>query len=103
MDGGGSTSESGLRSTEANDGVAWLAETQGMPTIAPRVGFADTVNKAFRGGFPSLAELEQSHIENALQVTGGNKAEAARLLGISRVTLYRKLAAKRSETAKSAI
>ena len=44
------------------------------------------------GYFPTLAELEKLHIEKAMNRAAGNKAEAARLLGISRMTLYRKLA-----------
>ena len=39
-----------------------------------------------------LAALEQWAIRRALQHAGGNKAEAARLLGIARRTLYTKLA-----------
>lgn len=41
--------------------------------------------------FPSLADLERQHIEAALEVAEGNKALAARMLGISRMTLYRKI------------
>ncbi len=39
----------------------------------------------------SLATQEMEAIRNALVRTGGNKQEAARLLGISRMTLYRKI------------
>ena len=39
-----------------------------------------------------LATLEQQHIRRVLRHTSGNKAEAARLLGIGLTTLYRKLA-----------
>ncbi len=39
----------------------------------------------------SLANQELEAIRNALVRTGGNKQEAARLLGISRMTLYRKI------------
>lgn len=46
------------------------------------------------GGVVPLAELEQRAIEHALQVTGGRVAKAARLLGIGRATLYRRLAAR---------
>lgn len=41
-----------------------------------------------------LEELEQRAIEHALRVTGGRVAKAARLLGIGRATLYRRLAAR---------
>jgi two-component system NtrC family response regulator len=39
----------------------------------------------------SLASVEKKHIIKVLQHTGGNKAEAARLLDIGVATLYRKL------------
>lgn len=39
----------------------------------------------------SLDEIEKSAIAGAIEKTGGNKSEAARLLGITRRTLYNKL------------
>ncbi|MGH7964329.1 MAG: helix-turn-helix domain-containing protein, partial [Candidatus Binatia bacterium] len=39
----------------------------------------------------SLAELEREYIMLVLELTEGNKKEAADLLGIDRKTLYRKL------------
>jgi len=38
-----------------------------------------------------LVEHETDEIKNALLTTKGNHSEAAKLLGISRVTLWRKL------------
>jgi transcriptional regulator with PAS, ATPase and Fis domain len=40
----------------------------------------------------AIAELEAQAIREALEATGGNKLAASRLLGISRATLYEKLA-----------
>lgn len=40
----------------------------------------------------AVAELEEAAIRDALRATGGNKLAASRLLGISRATLYEKLA-----------
>ena len=39
----------------------------------------------------SLAEVERNHILNILNEAGGNRSEAARILGISRVTLHNKI------------
>ncbi len=36
-----------------------------------------------------LAELHRAHVLRALERTGGNKALAAKILGINRATLYR--------------
>ena len=40
---------------------------------------------------PTLREAERAHIHRALESTGWNKKEAARILEISRGTLYRKI------------
>ena len=42
-------------------------------------------------GLLSLNEVERRHIESVLQAVEGNRQEAARILGIDRTTLYRKL------------
>ena len=60
---------------------------------------ADTLSPEFRTGAGAdatpdslaLDALERHHILNVLEYTKGNKAEAARLLGIGIATLYRKL------------
>jgi transcriptional regulator with GAF, ATPase, and Fis domain len=38
-----------------------------------------------------LAEIERRHISQVLDAVGGNRSEVARILGIDRTTLYRKL------------
>lgn len=45
------------------------------------------------GAVTALSQLEREHVLSVLQSVGGNKSKAARLLGISRRTLYRALAA----------
>ncbi len=48
---------------------------------------------------PTLAEAECAHIQRVLDAAGWNKKEAARLLDISRGTLYRKIVEYRLEPA----
>jgi DNA-binding NtrC family response regulator len=43
------------------------------------------------GSLLTLAELERRHIREVLSVVGGRRGEAARILGIDRKTLYRKV------------
>jgi transcriptional regulator with GAF, ATPase, and Fis domain len=43
------------------------------------------------GELPSLCDVEKSYIRYVLEQVGGNKSSAARLLGIDRRTLHRKL------------
>jgi len=48
----------------------------------------------------SLKEIERERIPNVLNETGGNYSEAARILGISRATLYNKIRAYRLDVNK---
>jgi len=45
------------------------------------------------GRLPTLREMEREHIARALRSTGGHREKAARALGISERSLYRKLRA----------
>ncbi|QDT88823.1 sigma-54-dependent transcriptional regulator [Gimesia algae] len=47
-------------------------------------------------GLVSLEELERRYITHVLEATGGNQTQAARILGLDRKTIYRKL--KQNET-----
>jgi two-component system response regulator HydG len=49
---------------------------------------------------PSLSDIERNHIEEVLRFTGGNKARAARILGITAATLYNKLKVYKARDAK---
>jgi DNA-binding NtrC family response regulator len=50
----------------------------------------------------TLRELEERYIEQILRLTGGNKVQAARILGIDRKTLYRRAERSERELAASA-
>ena len=63
-----------------------LADKELTPALLP----SDfTLDDAASG--TSLASVERNHIVRILRQTGGNKTEAARLLGIGLTTLYRKI------------
>ncbi|MFA6283212.1 MAG: helix-turn-helix domain-containing protein [Desulfurivibrionaceae bacterium] len=51
------------------------------------------------GRFPTLLELEQEYVQRVLAHVEGNKSRAAQVLGIDRVSLWRKL--KRLESLSS--
>nr|WP_319490816.1 sigma-54 dependent transcriptional regulator [uncultured Desulfobacter sp.] len=61
---------------------------------APMVGAApnrDTVLEDLMGGFPTLAALTEYAIDQALERTDNNQSQAARLLGISKQALSKRL------------
>ncbi|MFN2634380.1 MAG: helix-turn-helix domain-containing protein, partial [Thermoanaerobaculia bacterium] len=69
-------------------GVIRLEDLQWLPSRAP--GSLSEVEPAADGEIPNLRALEDKHIRRVLKMAGGNKSRAARMLGISRRTLYRK-------------
>ncbi|QTD46259.1 sigma-54 interaction domain-containing protein [Ottowia testudinis] len=68
-------------------GVAQVAPALPPPAPAP------DASALLRPLHEQVAELEQRAIDAALKATAGNKLAAARLLGISRATLYERLRA----------
>ena len=46
----------------------------------------------------SLQELQKRHVMRVLEHVGGNKSQAAEMLGISRATIYQFLADAKAET-----
>jgi transcriptional regulator with PAS, ATPase and Fis domain len=81
------------------DDVAAVLREAGLPALAPVERAAPGSLPADTGEGPDLrplpeqiAELERRAIAAALARTGGNRTAAARLLGISRASLYDRLA-----------
>jgi transcriptional regulator with PAS, ATPase and Fis domain len=64
----------------------------------PAADFDDNGGRGNADGFPrctaqrrlSLREVEDLYIEEVMRLTGGNKVQAAKILGIDRKTLYRR-------------
>ncbi|HSC59232.1 MAG TPA: sigma-54 dependent transcriptional regulator [Gemmatimonadales bacterium] len=52
---------------------------------------APELARSVDGAFPTLGELERRHIAEALERTGGNVPEAAKLLDVPRSTLYQRI------------
>ncbi len=67
----------------------WVGEND-LPLVITQGCPASRDTAAEAGGRP-LEEVEKEAVLSTLEQTGGNKSEAARLLGISRVTLHKKL------------
>lgn len=61
-----------------------------LVSLTGRPGRENLIAEAAAHGMP-LADLERRYIREVLAQTGGNKQQAARVLGIDRRTLYRKL------------
>jgi|HubBroStandDraft_2_1064218.scaffolds.fasta_scaffold162484_2 DNA-binding protein Fis len=56
----------------------------------------DSAAVEFSAGLWRLARVEDEHIQRVLAACGGNKSEAARRLGITRKTLQKKVAIRRT-------
>ena len=58
-------------------------------------------NTTTTGGFKTLQQLEKEHILRAMELVGGKKAEAAKLLGITVKSVYNKLHKYEAETSQT--
>jgi DNA-binding NtrC family response regulator len=62
-----------------------------MPGRAAVTGPSSTDDQAAETAWPTLADVERIHLERTLAATMQNKSLAAKLLGIDRSVLRRKL------------
>ncbi|HYN40237.1 MAG TPA: sigma-54 dependent transcriptional regulator [Thermoanaerobaculia bacterium] len=69
------------------------AATPATPDVAPAPQPRESVAAGLAEPLQSLDEMERRHILEVLGATGGNRSAAARILGIERKTLSRKLKA----------
>lgn len=76
-----------------------LVDIEDLPPEITRAGATFAFSPTMKGGalqneaFPllTLAELEMIAVMRTLEATGGDKSRTARILGINRATLYRKI------------
>jgi transcriptional regulator of acetoin/glycerol metabolism len=61
-----------------------------LGTAATAAGDVDSLAEALASGLP-LADVERAYIRRVLAAVDGNVAQAARILGIDRRTVYRRL------------
>jgi two-component system response regulator HydG len=77
--------------TESDLAGSMLEQMHSAPPVAARSDLTTALTGAPGGSPAPLAEIEREHIVRTLQQVKGNKAVAARLLGISRRAFYRQL------------
>jgi DNA-binding NtrC family response regulator len=69
----------------------WIT-AEDLPAKLRKARAAPRVTDSATPEFARFEEVERQYIDRVLRAVQGNKAAAARILGINRVTLYRKLA-----------
>jgi two-component system response regulator HydG len=68
-----------------------LLHVADLPSAVQNAGHAAARNSAAPPALVPLAQIEREAILTAIQQLGGDKLQAARMLGIGKTTLYRKL------------
>jgi transcriptional regulator of acetoin/glycerol metabolism len=86
--------QAGATVTSQNSGAAvrvlavdWSGSEDDLRSVVERA----TEARGETGSIPSLDEIERRHITRVLTAAHGNKTLAARILGVDRKTLHRKL------------
>src|SRR5690606_34848885 len=74
----------------AAEGAAPAAERP-LPAAPAPNGVTPTAEAPLEEGDETLEAMERRHIQRVLEACGGNKTEAARRLGVSLRSLYRRL------------
>lgn len=82
-----------VRELENMIAAAVLLETSNQLTLSSMPSFSTISQQSISDSkiFPTLAEVEKFHIQQALIKTDGNRAQAAKMLGINTTTVYRKI------------
>ena len=94
-------SDSALQMADLPSALQYHRSTHGLTALSAAASLADAgyplpeVALAPKSPVISLPESERQAISSALAATGGERSQAARLLGIGRTTLYRKMKAYR--------
>ena len=80
-----------MRDSCASFSTRSLGPLSGFTSFYPTYQLSIKTFRKKEGKIPSLEEQEESYIKWVLSEVGGNKTLAAQILGIDRVSLWRKL------------
>ena len=71
--------------------LAERSEVLGLASVQNLKFEPSSGQQSMREAFPTLSEVQSQHILKALELTNGNRTQAAQILGIGLRTLQRKL------------
>ncbi|MHB1350357.1 MAG: hypothetical protein C4563_07735 [Desulfobulbus sp.] len=81
----------GRKRKSVSNGIAPLVVPRGMPDTRRSAEWNGAGAELSGGRLPTLEELESEYIRKVLRHVSDNKTRAARILGINRVSLWRKI------------